>query len=432
MRCSFRHRRRAGLETRGRRDSLRLRPLAKLGYAAVLALIVLQVPAAGQVEPPAEDTGKAFVGSEACGSCHRSLYSRWKNTRMANILQDVKERPEAIKGDFLTPHELVTFSKEDIVFTYGSKWKQRYFTKIGSDYYVFPAQWDVTNREWRTYYVREGTDWWVEHYPADQMQRPTGPLCDGCHSTNYDIETKEVTEWNVGCEKCHGAGSAHAADPQSENITNPARLDYVRAADVCIQCHSQGQPLTNPIAGTYYDWPVGYEPGDRLSDFWKLEEHHLGEESFTHWPDGSAHKNRMQGNDYVSSVMYTRGVKCSACHDVHGTEHGAELTRPDNALCLQCHGPRSPNGPGGTLEEHTHHAPESEGSQCIACHMPKIAKTIGEVKVRSHTFKFIPPSMTEQYGIPSPCTSCHTDQSSEWAREELKGWPSTSPWRVAQ
>ena len=37
-------------------------------------------------------------------------------------------------------------------------------------------------------------------FHADQMQRPTGPLCDGCHSTNYDIETKEVTEWNVGCE----------------------------------------------------------------------------------------------------------------------------------------------------------------------------------------------------------------------------------------
>ena len=55
------------------------------------------------------------------------------------------------------------------------------------------------------------TDWWVPHYPADNMQRPTGPLCDGCHSVNYNIQTKTVTEWNVGCEKCHGPGSEHVA-----------------------------------------------------------------------------------------------------------------------------------------------------------------------------------------------------------------------------
>ena len=112
---------------------------------------------------------------------------------------------------FRTPNPLVTFSKDDIAFTYGSKWKQRYFTKIGDDYFVFPAQWDVRNKVWRQYYVRPGTDWWTSVYPADQMQRPTAPLCDGCHSVNFDIKTKAVTEWNVGCEKCHGAGSAHVA-----------------------------------------------------------------------------------------------------------------------------------------------------------------------------------------------------------------------------
>ena len=67
---------------------------------------------------------------------------------------------------------------------YGSKWKQRYFTKVGDDYYAFPAQWDVSNKVWRAYFPREGTDWWVAFYPADAMKRPTGPLCDGCHSVN--------------------------------------------------------------------------------------------------------------------------------------------------------------------------------------------------------------------------------------------------------
>ena len=85
----------------------------------------------------------------------------------------------------------------------------------------------------------------------------------------------------------------------ASTILNPARFDYVHANDTCIQCHSQGQPLKNPIEGKYYDWPVGFHVGLNLADFWKLEEHKLGELSFTHFPDGTAHKNRMQGNDFV-------------------------------------------------------------------------------------------------------------------------------------
>ncbi len=392
---------------------------------AFLLLLTLWSAAAQQ---PAKQ--RRFTGSKACAPCHAAIYARWRETLMANILQDARAKPEVVLGDFSEPNPLVTFRKEDIVFTYGSKWKQRYFTKIGRDYFVFPAQWDVRNRTWRRYYVREGADWWVVHYPADQMKRPTGPLCDGCHSTNYDVATGSVTEWNVGCEKCHGPGGAHVAQPSPANIVNPGRLDYVRAADVCIQCHSQGRPRSNPIRGRYYDWPVGYQPGRRLSTYWELEKHRLGQETFTHWPEGSAHKNRMQGNDYVTSVMYTRGVKCSHCHDVHGTPYNAETIRPGNALCLQCHGPRSPNGPRGSLEEHTHHPADSPGSRCVECHMPKIARTIADVYVRSHTFRFITPAMTEAYGVPNPCLLCHTDKTNRWAAVQLRKWKNFSPWRV--
>jgi predicted CXXCH cytochrome family protein len=393
-----------------------------LALAAVVSL-----PACG----PAQTTNGPFTGSAACRDCHEGIYERWKDTLMANILQDPRERPEAILGDFSTPNPLVTFDRNDVAFTYGSKWKQRYFTKVGDDYFVFPAQWDVRNRTWRRYYVEPGTDWWAEHYPADPMQRPTGPLCDGCHSVNYDIATKQVTEWNVGCEKCHGAGAEHVSDPTVFNVVNPARLDHVRGNDVCIQCHSQGQPLHNPINGLYFDWPVGYKPGDRLADFWRLEEHRLGEETFTHWPEGSAHKNRMQGNDFVTSVMYTKGVSCWSCHDVHGTEHEAELIKPANSTCLTCHGPDSPAGPrGATLAAHSQHS--AEKVQCVDCHMPAIARTVADVNVRSHTFRFISPSTTEHYAIPNPCTSCHTDMTNESAAEELKTWGSISPWRVAQ
>jgi len=351
---------------------------------------------------------------------------------MANVVRDPKEHPEAIIPDFNKADPLLTFKKDEIAFVYGGKWKQRYFKRVGDDYFPLPAQWDVTHKIWRPYNVKAGTDWWTTYYPQDNFKRPTGALCDGCHSVNYNIDTKKVTEWNVGCEKCHGPGSEHVKQPSQLNIVNPVRLNYVGASDVCIQCHSQGRTLTNPINGTYYDWPVGFHVGKDLSDYWRLEDHKLGETTFTHFADGTAHKNRMQGNDFVNSVMYRRGITCFTCHDVHGTENNADLRRPANVLCLECHGPKSPNGPHtATIEQHTHHKSDSSGNLCISCHMPQIEQTIADVNVRSHTFKFISPASTEAMGIPNACNLCHTDKTVQWTIGTLKTWREFSPWRVA-
>jgi predicted CXXCH cytochrome family protein len=371
-----------------------------------------------------------YVGSKACQKCHAEIYESWRKTPMANVVRDPHEYPDAIIPD-LSTNTVSRFSKEQVALVYGSVWKQRYFTKRGNDYFPEPAQWDITKRVWRPYFVAKGTDWWEPFYPPDNMQRPTGPTCDGCHSVDYNIHTKQVAEWNVGCEKCHGPGSEHVKHPSRGNTLNPARMDYVQASDTCIQCHSQGRPVTIPIDGKYYDWPVGYQVGLNLSDYWNLEEHTLGETTFTHYADGSAHKNRMQGNDFVQSVMYRRGVTCFSCHDAHGTDNYAQLRKTADKLCLDCHGPLLLNGPRtGTIEEHTHHKAGSPGSSCVACHMPKIATEIADVKVRSHTFAFITPAMTDKYKIPNPCTSCHTDKTTSWAAEALRHWPERSPWRV--
>jgi predicted CXXCH cytochrome family protein len=372
-----------------------------------------------------------YVGSAACQKCHEQIYKHWKKTPMANVVRDPREHPEAIIPDLATNNISKKFTKEDIAFVYGSVWKQRYFTKIGDDYFPEPAQWDVTNHVWKPYFVAKGTDWWEPFYPPDNTKRPTGPTCDGCHSVDYNIQTKKVAEWNVGCEKCHGPGSEHVEHATRGNILNPSRMEYVAANDTCVQCHSQGRPLTSPIEGGYYDWPVGYHVGQNLRDYWQLEDHKLGEQSFTHFADGTAHKNRMQGNDFVQSVMYRRGVTCFDCHDVHGTDNYAQLRKPVDKICLDCHEPGSRNGPRtATLEEHTHHKTGSTGSQCVACHMPKIETTIPGVFVSAHTFDFITPAMTDKYKIPNPCTSCHTDKTTAWASEALRQWPERSPWRM--
>ena len=373
-----------------------------------------------------------YTGSQSCQKCHAEIYERWKKTPMANVVRDPREQPDAIIPD-LNSNTVAKFTKDQVALVYGSIWKQRYFTKVGDDYYPLGSQWDVGTHAWLPYHVPDsGADWWTAFYPSDNMQRPTGPTCDGCHSVNYDIHTKQVTEWNVGCERCHGPGSEHVAHPTRTNILNPAQMDDVAADDTCIQCHSQGEPRTSPIEGKYYDWPVGYHVGLRLQDYWKLEDHTLGQTNFTHFADGTAHKNRMQGNDFVQSRMYRHGVTCASCHDVHGTGNNAQLRETANMLCLDCHGPSSQNGPHtATLEAHTHHKAKSAGSECIACHMPKIeTEGVPGAFVRSHTFAFISPTMTDKYKIPNPCTSCHADKTTAWAAKELSGWETTSPWRV--
>jgi predicted CXXCH cytochrome family protein len=130
--------------------------------------------------------------------------------------------------------------------------------------------------------------------------------------------------------------------------------------------------------------------------------------------------------------MYRRGVTCFDCHDVHGTGSYAQLRKPADRLCLDCHGPSSPNGPRtATIEEHTHHKEGSPGSQCVACHMPAI-ETEGPAGtfVHSHTFRFITPAMTDKYKIPNGCASCHADKGTAWATDAMRHWNERSPWRL--
>jgi hypothetical protein len=374
---------------------------------------------AGMAFPQTPVSQRTFVGSARGGLCHPDVYATWKKTRMANVVRDPKLYPEAVLGDFSHTDPVRTFDLSQVAFVYGSRWKQRYFAKQGDDYYALPAQWDIKHRKWLPFHVEKNGDWWVPYYPESNSERPTGPLCDGCHSVNYDPAAKAPTEWNVGCEKCHGPGSEHVERPSKDNIVNPAKLDFVRANDVCIQCHSQGRPLTNPIEGRY---------------FWQFEDRIFGQKDFYYFQDGTAHKNRMQGNDFSQSVMYHRGVRCFDCHDVHSDRFESDLIAPpaDNDACLHCHGPDTVPGPHMPIAQHTHHAPTSAGSQCIACHMPQIEVTLGDQFVAAHTFRFISPQLTKQFGISNACNSCHADKNPDWALQQLSSWQTVSPWRVLQ
>ena len=174
-------------------------------------------------------------------------------TRMANIITDPKVNPRVVLGDFSKPNPLVIQARrrgvrlrhemEAALFHSQGQRLLPGERAVGRDEpgmaaVLPPAQHRVVGDSLSG--CRRG-----QHRAAD------GPLCDGCHSTNYNVQTKQTTEWNVGCERCHGPGGAHVARPSRANIIDPSRLDYVSANDTCIQCHSQGQPLQNPLPARY-------------------------------------------------------------------------------------------------------------------------------------------------------------------------------------
>jgi mono/diheme cytochrome c family protein len=129
-----------------------------VAYIRDLPKVAQLTSEAAPLAPGMPRSERPYAGSAACQRCHESLYARWSKTRMANVVRDPREHPDVIIPDFSKPDPLLTFSKDDIALVYGSRWKQRYFKKVGNDYFVLPAQWDVAHQMWRPYFVPNGAD----------------------------------------------------------------------------------------------------------------------------------------------------------------------------------------------------------------------------------------------------------------------------------
>jgi serine/threonine protein kinase len=81
-----------------------------------------------------------------------------------------------------------------------------------------------------------------------------------------------------------------------------SHLSVERSVDVCLSCHQAGKPPGDEDA-----WAVGYQPGMDLSKFWKGFEPEAGKQTAEFWHNGTAHKNRVQGNTLPSRTA-TRTV----------------------------------------------------------------------------------------------------------------------------
>ena len=357
-----------------------------------------------------------------------------------------------------------TFSVD---YTLGAKRYQGYLSTLPEGrIYVLPVFWHVATKRWVD---------WKEITPipdgAHGIRQIWNQNCFNCHGTNivqgYQLdEAKYMSTWTemgIGCEACHGPGRQHVAlmeeweknpaskpkyDTSSKNrqLSDTLKIFSTRSSeprriyDTCAYCHGNKNNVF-----------VGFKGGDNYSDYampFLISEplpkfDYQGE----FWPDGRPNRfNRPQALT-MSGCFKAGAITCTNCHVAHGSrnEHSLKVNiyqgRNGDALCTQCHtAPRDGNREPGTgslkpsspqaltpsftgpgLRAHTFHAPESQGSRCISCHMSDVNWRL-LIRRRDHTFQPPVPENTAQFGVPNACTTCHDDRSPEWAAKQMDAW----------
>ncbi|MGL1863776.1 MAG: multiheme c-type cytochrome [Pseudodesulfovibrio sp.] len=378
---------------------------------------------------------KEFVGSETCKSCHLEHYDSWKATNHSRMAQDVEVNEDAfivdinqarIKADFKKleakgklklPLDQIYFpTKEEVKYTLGNEWKQRYIVEKDGVLFISPIQYNTE------------TDRWVNYHEKDWDKRPWLLKCGGCHTTGTKLDPNDSSkgtfvEPGVGCEACHGAGSWHTALPKTavfdkrETIVNPAKLPRGTAVQICGSCHNRGKSTMEKGAG----WPVGYEPGKALGTYYKSTSYAAGDKNHV-YPNEFAKKHHQQYIDWLQSGHRREGVTCTSCHSVHQlgmSSTGFQTKGTGSKSCLSCHEQVNQN------QAHSIHS----FANCVGCHMPRVAKSAESADIHSHIFKTLLPSVTiNNPENPNSCQTCHRHKDDNLVElqarfEKLAGMP---------
>ncbi len=362
--------------------------ISRLGAVAI-ALSLIVVSAASGEGVASSRMMSEYTGSEKCGQCHQIQYKGWVRTFHSTVVQDAKKNPAAILADMNAPD--LPFKTEDICYTIGGHWDQRYLTKIGNDYFILPRLWSIQSRKWRPY----STYGW--------QKRPYTRYCIGCHAVGYDPTTKEVAEHAVGCESCHGPGRRHAAHPETSNIINPRRLTRDRADQVCAACHVRGKDTT----GEYF-FPIGFQPGMDLAKFLVPLDRAPGEDN--------AYAIHRLWFKWQSDREAQARSRCEVCGIHQNALPKGEAVSVD-ALCLSCH------EYGEKLAQHTHHKAGTRIG-CNDCHQQKDPEMNEDKDTNVHSYGFflIHPQGCWDKQIYKRCGACHADKTEKWAYDIFTTW----------
>jgi hypothetical protein len=228
--------------------------------------------------------------------------------------------------------------------------------------------------------------------------RPIAQECLLCHSghpepvpnRNGKYGEPPFYELAIGCENCHGPGSAHVNNPKTSGaIVNPAKLPPRLADDVCTNCHQRGDVKVLQPGKQYQD----FRPGQ-----WLLETTAIFKRE---GDSGRGSSDLLEHNSAMKMSRCFRGssgkLSCLTCHDPHIQPAANEANAYFQRKCLTCHTVQSCGLPVPARRQ------QSPQDDCISCHMPK--RNVTEISHSALTNHRIPARDNE----PVPESAGQTD-----------------------
>jgi|SaaInl8_150m_RNA_FD_contig_71_326579_length_1394_multi_7_in_0_out_0_1 hypothetical protein len=338
--------------------------------------------------PALADTEKPwYVGSEKCQACHAEVFNVWQASGHPYKLREAwKVRYTGIplpKG----------YVWDDITYVIGGKNKKARF--IDKDGFIITTAKDGSPAKTQ-YNMNDGS--WSNYHAGEKKPYKCGP----CHMTGYDKKGHQAglpgmigtwAEDGIGCEECHGPGSAHAYQKEPTKATIAKRT----SGEMCGKCHQRGGMDIPPLASKGF------------------VRHH---EQFNEVNIG-AHE----------------GTDCVECHNPHDRAINVKTA------CTSCHDEKA-----SKAYSKTRHA--KAGIECVDCHMPKATKSAiktGQFSgdVRSHMVRInVDPKATMFRPATSKgkkvtyakgfvtldfaCLACHGSRDKEWAAKAAKNYHGTN------
>jgi tetratricopeptide (TPR) repeat protein len=363
------------------------------------------------------ETVTAYVGDEACTTCHEEAASayqahamarsfhRWTpDTRIEAPLDEpffhgptgfyysVVEAGGALYQEeyLIGPegqrlHEL----RRRVDYVMGSGNVARtYFTEENGRLFQLPLTW----------YHQRGWDfspgYELNNARFDRLLPDRCIACHGSYPQPIPFLEGKYAELppGIGCERCHGPGSLHvserstASPPDStydDTIVNPEHLSFERRFDVCEQCHVH-TPVTVLREGQD---AFSYLPSQPLRD-------HAAFFKATGSIDIVSHADRLrQSACFIATRPTERPLECATCHAQHLP--GLDGTT-QNQPCLSCHS-------AAALDERfvssASRADHVTTANCVGCHMPKVKeRTVPHGTFTEHWIRVIAPSATPRAG----------------------------------
>ena len=360
------------------------------------------------------ESGGRYVGSKTCGSCHKGIYSSFRQTAMGqsmlpgatSSLVSVLPTPAEVYDKDSNQYFDVTrrdgglfqsqYSRDsDGKEIFRQDWKLDYVIGAGENGFGFLVQRDHYLFEAPLSYYSTTRSWGFS--PGFEIQnrgftRPILDRCIVCHSGRANPVLGQVglyksppfDELAVGCENCHGPGGVHVAERTTDQmmssepplddqtIINPARLSGWLADNICMSCH-QGQDVRIEMPGKHIQ---DFRPGKPLGEYVSV---------FKIAPEPGASPSALPLEHYFGMTMSkcyraSRNLHCITCHDPHVEPSGAEAAAHYRSQCLRCHTEHSCRLE--SAKRLATHPPDD----CLSCHMPKrTVTTITHAALTDHS-----------------------------------------------